>query len=164
MGPRSGCLGDDYRHDREPEVLQRHGSKQRARRCAGDDGGICLVRSALLDAVSGAVGQSFDVRAESIWAGPRRLVADAYSDLIAVYLDSCCDFCSGSPFAIRPLRIIGEGLLAFPNLIDRSVLVRLFTPLRLFFDAVGRSRCRISRPNGRGRPTRSRASRYGSWR
>ena len=156
---------DDYRHDREPEVLQRHGFEAAGATLALATMVavlICLVRriNALLERrfrsrIHHLGIQSFEiVRAESIWAGLRGALSlmRILAILIAsfVYLDfvlSRFPWTRGlaghlADFAIRPLRIIGEGLLGyFPNLIFLIVLallVRLFMRLlRLFFDAVG---------------------------
>jgi small-conductance mechanosensitive channel len=161
---RIGKAIDEYRHDRDTQVLQRRGLE-----AAGATAALATMVTLLLWLARQLNGllerrfrsrihhlgiQSFEiVRAESIWAGLRAALSALrmLSILIVsfIYLDFVLSrfpwtrWLAGNltDFALRPLRLIGEGLIGyFPDLIFLIVLALLvrfvLRLLRLFFDAV----------------------------
>ena len=164
-GERIDKAIDDYRHERSPQVLRRRGLESAAATVALALTVLLLIWSshrinALLErrfrSRIRALGiQSFEIlRAESIWRGLRATLSALRVLMILsasfVYLDVVLRAFPWTrrfathllEVALRPLRIIGEGLVGyFPDLVFLIVLalvLRLVLRLlRLFFDAVG---------------------------
>jgi small-conductance mechanosensitive channel len=156
---------EDYRHDRKPEVLRRHAADAAlatlllttlvalmiwsVRRLN------ILLEQRLRSRIHDLGIQSFEiVRAESIWTGLRAALSGlrllAILGAIFIYVDFVLSRFPWTRWlaehlaedALRPLKLIGEGLIGyFPNLVFLVVLTlvsRFFLRLlRLFFDAVG---------------------------
>ncbi len=156
---------EDYRVDRRPEVLRRHAVDAvlatlvlitlvtlmiwSVRRLN------ILLEQRLRSRIHDFGIQSFEiVRAESIWTGLRAALSGLRLLAILVASFFYIDFVlSGFPWtrwlaghlaenALRPLKLIGEGLIGyFPNLVFLVVLALVvrfvLRLLRLFFDAVG---------------------------